>query len=107
MKVIQAFSWALFIMFVLAEIALFQLVSKAQELGGRRHIWGEPIRGMLLEETIKRFGSPVLTELGWYGEYPGYYGNSPGPTPYGVPPSSAGIIIQPGMNGAPATVTRY
>lgn len=44
MKVIQAFSWALFIMFVVALWILFQLAAQAERFG-RYQIWREPIRG--------------------------------------------------------------
>lgn len=43
-KIIQAFSWALFIGFVLALYILFSLVGLAQRFG-RYYIWTEPIRG--------------------------------------------------------------
>lgn len=102
MKTIQAFSWALFCAFVIAIIILFQLVHQAQRFG-RWQIWSEPIR-----------------ELPWFGEMPGYYNTSypgmqypqsPGAYPYFpgampmVQPGSS-IIIQPGVNGAPPTVTQ-
>ncbi|KAF8204988.1 hypothetical protein BJ912DRAFT_939933 [Pholiota molesta] len=100
MKVIQAFSWALFIMFVFALWA---------ERFGRYRIWHEPIR-----------------ELPWFGEMPGYYnthaqgggapmmgyppagGYGPPGFPYGYPHPNPGhsIMIQPGMNGAPPTITQ-
>jgi len=108
MKVVQAFSWALFIGCILALYILFQLVDLAQRFG-RYHIWREPIR-----------------ELPWFGEMPGYYNThggggpmyypnsaiAPGPGygayPYHMPMSAPGhsIVIQPGMNGAPPTVTQ-
>jgi len=104
MKVVQAFSWALFIGFVLALYILFNLVDLAQRFG-RYYIWTEPIR-----------------ELPWFGEMPGYYNThaggpimyppSAGLTPgygYPYPPMSApghSIVIQPGMNGAPPIVTQ-
>jgi len=107
MKVIQAFSWAVFIGCILALYVLFQLVAQAQRFG-RYHIWSEPIR-----------------ELPWFGEMPGYYNTGVGggliPYPnsavgpgYGYPynvPMSAGpqghsIVIQPGMNGALPTITQ-
>lgn len=47
MKVIQAFSWALFGMNVLALFILYRLVNLAQ-MYGRFDIWQEPIRGELL-----------------------------------------------------------
>jgi len=112
-KVIQAISWALFAMFAIAFGILLQLVTLAQQ-HGRYKIWSEPIR-----------------ELPWYGETPGYYNTgtygsnghyppsaggygSPGgygyPAPYqgGMPLPNPGhsIIIQPGMNGAPPTITQ-
>ncbi|RXW25309.1 hypothetical protein EST38_g612 [Candolleomyces aberdarensis] len=104
MKVVQAFSWALFASFLLAEYVLFQLIGQAKRFG-RWDIGREPIR-----------------ELPWFDEQPGYYnthtGGVPGHAPhspgyfpghpgYGYPPMSQGqtTIIQPGMNGAPATVT--
>ncbi|KAF8812422.1 hypothetical protein BYT27DRAFT_7182858 [Phlegmacium glaucopus] len=106
MKVVQAFSWALFIGCILALYVIFQLVDQAQRVG-RYHIWSEPIR-----------------ELPWFGEMPGYYntlgmGGGPMPYPgsaispgygypYNMPMAAPGhsIVIQPGMNGAPPTVTQ-
>ncbi|EAU84802.1 hypothetical protein CC1G_00321 [Coprinopsis cinerea okayama7 len=102
MKVVQAFSWALFALFVIGFYILFQLVGEARKFG-RHYIWEEPIR-----------------ELPWFGEMPGYYNThtGPGPMPYpasgypggypGYPAPSAGnaIMIQPGMNGAPPTITQ-
>ncbi|KAF9485342.1 hypothetical protein BDN70DRAFT_871368 [Pholiota conissans] len=105
MKVIQAFSWALFIMFVLALWILFQLVAQAERFG-RYRIWNEPIR-----------------ELPWFGEMPGYYNTNTqgGPMmgyppsgyaapgfPYGYPHPAPGhsLMIQPGVNGAPPTITQ-
>ncbi|KAF8897546.1 hypothetical protein BD779DRAFT_1667507 [Infundibulicybe gibba] len=106
MKVIQAFSWMLFVLFTLAFIILLTLVDQAQRYG-RRDIWEEPIR-----------------ELPWFGEAPGYYNTTPGqsaPYPtypqYPYPMSSAGngqviqtpghsIIIQPGTHGQPPTITQ-
>jgi len=104
MKVLQAFSWAIFVACIIALYILFQLVFQAQR-SGRYYIWTEPIR-----------------ELPWFGEMPGYYnthGGGPMPYPtnpmvpgYGYPynnmPMSAGhsIVIQPGINGAPPIVTQ-
>ncbi|KAF4619666.1 hypothetical protein D9613_005066 [Agrocybe pediades] len=110
MKVIQAFSWALFSIFVIAFWILLQLISQAERFG-RYRIWSEPIR-----------------ELPWFGEMPGYYNANtyePGMAQYqpgsagvqygypgqygaGMPAPAPGhsIIIQPGMNGAPPTVTQ-
>ena len=44
MKVVQAFSWAIFIACLFALYILFQLVAQAQRFG-RYYIWTEPIRG--------------------------------------------------------------
>jgi hypothetical protein len=44
MKVIQAFSWTIFILLVLAFYVLLQLVQQAERFG-RYKIWSEPIRG--------------------------------------------------------------
>lgn len=44
MKVMQAISWALFCLFVIAFYILMQLVTLAQQFG-RYRIWSEPIRG--------------------------------------------------------------
>jgi len=101
MKVIQAFSWMLFVLFCIALIILSALVSQAQNFG-RINIWEEPIR-----------------ELPWFGEAPGYY-NSHLQTPmaqypagypaYGYPGGGGtpghSIIVQPGVNGQPTTVTQ-
>jgi len=103
MKVIQAFSWMNFILFVLALVVLYQLTGQAR-LFGRFNIWREPIR-----------------ELPWFGEAPGYYNTGiatsygGGAVPYMYPtmapyapamaPGSA-VIVQPGINGQPATITQ-
>jgi len=104
MKVIQAFSWMIFVLIASAFAILVALVSQAQSFG-RHEIWYEPIR-----------------ELGWFGEYPGYYNTHAGQyagghMPYGYPmPMQVGngqymhqpgqsIVIQPGINGQPATVS--
>ena len=44
MKVVQAISWALFCLFVIAFYILMQLITLAQQFG-RYRIWSEPIRG--------------------------------------------------------------
>ncbi len=83
---------------------MIQLINQAQRFG-RWRIWEEPIR-----------------ELGWFGEMPGYYNQHNGAAaypqagyiPYGYgygypmvqqPQGGQSIIIQPGSNGQPATVT--
>ncbi|KAG5643959.1 hypothetical protein DXG03_009310 [Asterophora parasitica] len=106
MKVIQAFSWALFIILTLAFLILFRLATHAQ-MFGRMDIWREPIR-----------------EMPWFGEAPGFYnqgmmvpggfngGQYPGGGyPYPPPMSASShagqtIVVQPGLNGQPATITR-
>ncbi|KAG9219375.1 hypothetical protein CCMSSC00406_0001785 [Pleurotus cornucopiae] len=103
-KVVQAFSWMVFVLFVFWFIIMIQLINQAQRFG-RWRIWDEPIR-----------------ELGWFGEMPGYYNQHNGAAaypqagyiPYGYgygypmvqqPQGGQSIIIQPGSNGQPATVT--
>ncbi|KAF8621661.1 hypothetical protein AX15_007675 [Amanita polypyramis BW_CC] len=104
MKVIQAFSWMAFVLFAFAIVILLQLVTRAQ-MFGRFNIWREPIQ-----------------ELPWFGEAPGYYntytitaGQYPAQTPYMYPmmgpvmqPTSLGqtVVVQPGVNGMPPTVTQ-
>jgi hypothetical protein len=108
MKVIQAFSWAAFVFLVIAFIILVSLCGQAQRFG-RPNIWSEPIQ-----------------ELGWFGEWPGYYNThnpghgmmqvqQPQPSPgyypqypqYARSGSQGGhaITIQHGTNGAPPVVT--
>lgn len=53
MKVVQAFSWALFIGFVLGLYILFQLVDRAR-ITGRHYIWSDPIRGSKSEFKLLR-----------------------------------------------------
>ena len=69
----------------------------------------------------------LFLELPWFGEMPGYYNTNPygggGPMMHYPPPSAGGygypyqggmpvpnpghsIVIQPGMNGAPPTITQ-
>ena len=65
--------------------------------------------------------SIVFTELPWFGEAPGYYNTHPGMMQYpgagyGYPMQGApgpvmqtpghSIVIQPGVNGQPPTVTQ-
>jgi len=101
MKVLQAFSWALFVLFALFLAILLTLVSNAQALG-RPNIWYEPIR-----------------ELPWFGEWPGYYNTGgmggyggypmmpqyPGGAQYVQSIPGQSLLIQPGPNGQPASVT--
>ena len=127
MKVIQAFSWALFIMFVVALWILFQLAAQAVRFG-RYQIWREPIRGAPPRTCIDQPDTYLTSELPWFGEMPGYnntstmggapmqyypssggmYAPQPG-NPYGGYPQPAPghtLVIQPGMNGAPPTITQ-
>ncbi|TFL06000.1 hypothetical protein BDV98DRAFT_561017 [Pterulicium gracile] len=68
MKVTQAFSWTAFILLFLALFLLMHLCGQAQRFG-RPNIWKEPIQ-----------------ELGWFGEWPGYY-NTHSPGAPGMPGS--------------------
>ncbi|KAJ7682789.1 hypothetical protein DFH06DRAFT_1290130 [Mycena polygramma] len=79
MKVIQAFSWMLFVLFTFAFAILIVLVNQAQRFG-RPNIWQEPIQ-----------------ELGWFHEMPGYY-NHPqqGMMQYPVYPQQYGYPMQQG-----------
>ncbi|KAJ4478095.1 hypothetical protein J3R30DRAFT_3290361 [Lentinula aciculospora] len=107
MKVIQAFSWMIFVLCSFAFIILLQLVTQAQRFG-RFLIWYEPIQN-----------------LGWYGEWPGLYNTTTQPmvqypqyqygSPYGYPVQAGNgiaqqpghsIVIQPSANGGPPTVTQ-
>jgi len=128
MKVIQAFSWTIFILMVLAFFVLFQLAQQAERFG-RYKIWSEPIRGKLYRYIFStpRFDRTIIPELPWFGKMPGYYNTNtqemagphmmpyPGtPGGYGyphqggypIPNPGHSIIIQPGMNGAPPTITQ-
>ncbi|KAF5369918.1 hypothetical protein D9758_001034 [Tetrapyrgos nigripes] len=105
-RVMQAFSWFLFCLFTICFIILISLATQAQRFG-RWNIWAEPIQ-----------------ELGWFGEWPGYYNQhqpgmvqagQPGYVPYGYPLQAGNgiqqmnghsIIIQPSANGGPPTITQ-
>ncbi|KAH8830907.1 hypothetical protein DL96DRAFT_1594796 [Flagelloscypha sp. PMI_526] len=82
-KVVQAFSWLLFVLFALAMITLVQLASQAKKFG-YHDIWNQPIQ-----------------ELGWFDELPGYY-NQHG----AMQPADPGrtIYVNPQPNGAPPIV---
>jgi len=104
MKVIEALGWMNFVIFSFSFIILHSLINRAQNLG-RPNIWYEPIR-----------------ELPWFGEMPGYYNQLSGAVPMSHYPQQmysnmgspqyvqashgTSLIIQPGVNGAPATITR-
>ncbi|KAL0953851.1 hypothetical protein HGRIS_005027 [Hohenbuehelia grisea] len=97
MKVTEAFSWMLFVLFAIAFSLILALVSQAQRFG-MGDTWAMPIR-----------------ELRWFGEGPGMYNQGasgqqqygPGQMGYAQPgmqyPGTS-TIIQPGVNGAPPTV---
>jgi hypothetical protein len=122
MKTIQALSWALFAAFVIALVILVQLITLAERYG-RWQIWHEPIRGTNLFFFIRGVdGSLALVELPWFGEMPGYYNTNAHGHGMGYPQSPGGmypyypqmpttqpghsIIIQPGVNGQPPTITQ-
>ncbi|KAJ3542396.1 hypothetical protein NM688_g5976 [Phlebia brevispora] len=104
MRVIEAFSWMLFALFVIFLWIIITLTTRAQAMG-RVYAWSEPI-----------------FELPWFGQYPGmpdgYYGGGrnyayPAGVPYmqGAYPGMANggyvvaqqpghaVVIQPGANG--------
>lgn len=57
MRVIEAFSWVLFGVFLIFLLIVASLTSTAVDRGGRPYAWREP-----------------MIELPWYGEWPGYSG---------------------------------
>jgi len=95
MKVIEAFSLAIFVLFIIFFVLVIALTSRAVTMGNRR-AWSDHI-----------------TELPWFGEY--YYQGAYGG--YGVqqmyyPPGAIqqqpghSVIIQPGHHGQPTTVSQ-
>jgi len=114
-KVIEAFAWATFCLITLYIIFLLILTSRSVAMG-RPDIWGEDIR-----------------ELPWFGQAPGWPGQSYASyssqnrrgyagagAPYTQYPATSyagagnvyqqqpghSIVIQPGMNGMPASVSQ-
>jgi len=114
-KVIEAFSWAIFILLTFFLIFVITLANRSQVLG-RPFIWREDIN-----------------DLPWFGQAPGYpgvsysaypqggYGGYPAPYPgpmMGAPDMvyaggnvvqqqpGHSIVIQPGSNGMPAQVSQ-
>ncbi|KAG2348922.1 hypothetical protein BDR05DRAFT_902708 [Suillus weaverae] len=103
MKVVEALSWALFVLFTIFFIILVTLTSRAV-LYGRYYAWREHI-----------------SQLGWFGELPGYpteaiYPRAPMYGGYGQPyPMTGGyhiqqmpghsVVVQPGINGGQPIVT--
>ncbi|KIM67983.1 hypothetical protein SCLCIDRAFT_1081599 [Scleroderma citrinum Foug A] len=96
MKVIEAFSWATFIAFFGFVVVVISLTSRAVAFG-RRFAWQEHI-----------------SQLGWYGEWPGFPTEAIYPRPYypGQHPyyphmggnyinqmPGHSVVIQPGMGG--------
>ncbi|KAF9221979.1 hypothetical protein BS17DRAFT_709554 [Gyrodon lividus] len=101
MKVIEALSWCIFVMFAFFFVIVIALTTRAVVLG-RVYAWREHI-----------------SQLGWFGEWPAYptpYAHGPYPHPYGIPQQMVGnyvqqapghsIVIQPGVHGGPAMVTQ-
>ncbi|KAJ8595983.1 hypothetical protein M405DRAFT_806219 [Rhizopogon salebrosus TDB-379] len=98
MKVIEALSWTIFILFTFFFIILISLTSRAVAFG-RYYAWREHV-----------------SQLGWFGELPGYPSEAVYPRPaFGHPyPMGANyvqqmpgrsIVVQQGPNGQP-TVTQ-
>lgn len=99
MKVMEAFSWAIFISLLGFTVIVICLTSRAIAFG-RRYAWTEHI-----------------SQLGWFGELPGYpteaiyprpYYSSPYPyypyqggSPYVQQMPGHSVVIQPGANGVP------
>lgn len=103
MKVTEALSWTLFVLFVFFFITLVTLTSRAV-ICGRYYAWREHI-----------------SQLGWFGEFPGYpteaiYPRTPMYGGYGQPYPMMGayhvqqmpghsVVVQPGVNGGQPMVT--
>ncbi|THH14683.1 hypothetical protein EW146_g5678 [Bondarzewia mesenterica] len=118
-KVIEAFSWTIFICLVFFFIIIIALANKSQVMG-RPFIWQEPIF------ELPWFGQAP----GWpgvsYSAYPQMYGGG-GPMMMGGTPGMMGgtpgmiyaggnviqqqpghsVVIQPGVNGQPPTISQY
>jgi hypothetical protein len=107
MKVIEALSWSLFVMFALFFLIMTTLTTRAVALG-RVYAWREH-----------------TSQLGWFGQWPAYptdslhprghpyaYGQYPGA--YGMPAGGNyvqqvpghSVVIQPGVNGALPVITQ-
>ncbi|KAI0832458.1 hypothetical protein BC628DRAFT_1406926 [Trametes gibbosa] len=122
MRVVQAFSWMIFCLYAIFLWILISLTARAKVFG-RPFAWSEPII------ELPWFGQlPGYPEGGQYppGMYPngyGYPGGMPmsmGMQPMGVYGGGAqvapgyvvqqtpghSVVIQPGMNGQPTTVTQ-
>jgi len=79
MKVLEAFSWFNFGMFLVSLIIVIILTTKSNQLG-RPYAWREP-----------------MLELGWFGEWPGYSGGQ-----YSSYPTYNQGMMQPGMMMQPS-----
>ncbi|KAI0335501.1 hypothetical protein GY45DRAFT_804825 [Cubamyces sp. BRFM 1775] len=118
MRVVQAFSWMIFCLYAIFLWILISLTTRAKVLG-RPYAWAEPI-----------------IELPWFGQWPGYpeggqFPNGMYPSGQygypmmGMPPPMGGyagsqmapgyvvqqnpghsVVIQPGINGQPPTITQ-
>jgi len=105
MKVMEALSWCIFVLFAFFFVIVIALTTRAVVLG-RVYAWREHI-----------------SQLGWFGEWPAYpteaiyprppYGYAPYHQPYGVPGGNYvqqvpghSIVIQPGTHGAPPVITQ-
>ncbi|KAF8845787.1 hypothetical protein BDN67DRAFT_919337 [Paxillus ammoniavirescens] len=99
MKVIEALSWCIFVMFAFFFVIVIALTTRAVVLG-RAYAWREH-----------------TSQLGWFGEWPAYPGEAVYPRgpayahgPYyphtGNYVHGHSIVVQPGMHGGPAVVTQ-
>lgn len=104
MKVIEAFSWTIFVLFTFFFITMITLTTRAV-VCGRYYAWREHV-----------------SQLGWFGEFPGYpteavYPRAPMFGGYGQPyPMMGGyhmqqmpghsIMVQPGINGGQPIVSQ-
>jgi hypothetical protein len=106
MKVIEALSWCIFVLFAVFFVIVIALTTRAVVLG-RVYAWREHI-----------------SQLGWFGEWPAYpteaiyprpaHAYAPYHQPYGMPMGANyvqqvpghSIVIQPGVHGAPPVITQ-
>jgi len=97
MKVIESFSFAIFVTFILSFFLVIALASRSKNMGNH-HAWSDPI------QDLPWFGEGPHGPHGDYGGggYP-QYGNTQG---YGYPPPGMQqpgqtLMIQPGHHGIP------
>ncbi|KAF7301693.1 hypothetical protein MIND_00734800 [Mycena indigotica] len=105
--VIQAFSWMAFVLLTFAFCILISLINQAQRFG-RITIWSDPIQGAVSFERIN-LKIDHYPELGWFGEPPGYYNTTHGPSQYAMYPQQQypqqyGYPLQPGYIQGPQPV---